>query len=165
MTQWLDEITLDRVAEDAGVTVQTIIRRFDSKDGLLASAARVMGERIHAQREMPAGDVDAIVRNLYADYEITGDAVVRLLALEPRHPGIEEVTNLGRSEHRKWVATALAAPLAKFDPAAQQRALDALVIATDVYTWKLLRRDMRRSLKESIASTQRLVRAILAEFI
>ena len=30
MAQWFDEITLDRVAEDAGVTVQTVVRRFGS---------------------------------------------------------------------------------------------------------------------------------------
>src|SRR4051812_42241838 len=73
MTQWLDEITLDRVAEDAGVTVQTIIRRFGGKDGLLNAAAGVLGERIHASRETPGGDVGAMIEKLYADYEITGD--------------------------------------------------------------------------------------------
>src|SRR3954471_12624823 len=46
-TQWLDEITLDRVADDAGVTVQTIVRRFGGKAGLLASSIPIIGERIH----------------------------------------------------------------------------------------------------------------------
>src|SRR6266545_3349860 len=31
MKQWFDEITLDGVAEDAGVTVQTVVRRFGGK--------------------------------------------------------------------------------------------------------------------------------------
>jgi AcrR family transcriptional regulator len=164
MNQWLDEITLDRVAEDAGVTVQTIIRRFGGKDGLLNAAAGVLGERINASRETPGGDVAAMIEKLYADYETTGDTVIRLLALEPRHPGIEEVANLGRREHRAWVEKTLEGQLAKLDASARQRALDSLVVATDVYTWKLLRRDMRRSVKESIATTQGMVCAILGSF-
>ena len=35
MTQWFDQITLDRVADDAGVTVQTVVRRFGGKDGVV----------------------------------------------------------------------------------------------------------------------------------
>ena len=38
MNHWFDEITLDQVAADAGVTVQTVVRRFGGKDGLLAKA-------------------------------------------------------------------------------------------------------------------------------
>ena len=49
MTQWYDQITLDAVAEDAGVTVQTILRRFDGKDGLLANAVEAFGDRITAK--------------------------------------------------------------------------------------------------------------------
>ena len=81
MTQWFDEITLDAVAEEAGVTVQTIVRRFEGKDGLLGSAVKVLGERIEAQRGNPAGDIDLLVTSLITDYEETGDAIIRLLAL------------------------------------------------------------------------------------
>ncbi len=37
--QWLEESTLDTIAADAGVTVQTVIRRFGGKDLLLDAAA------------------------------------------------------------------------------------------------------------------------------
>jgi len=43
------------------------------------------------------------------------------------------------------VATAFAEPLSKLDAPGRANALDALVVAMDVYTWKLLRRDMGRS--------------------
>src|SRR6185369_16296693 len=76
MNHWFDEITLDIVAEDAGVTVQTVVRRFGSKEGLLSSAAEVIGTQVSAQRSAPPGDVDKLVDHLLGDYEKTGDAVI-----------------------------------------------------------------------------------------
>src|SRR4051812_39427567 len=104
MDQWFDEITLDRIAEDAGVTVQTVVRRFGGKEGLLARSVGTLSAQINAQRATPPDDIRGAVRNLVADYERTGDAVIRLLALEPRPPAIKETLEFGRGEHRRWVA-------------------------------------------------------------
>jgi hypothetical protein len=41
--------------------------------------------------------------------------------------------------------------------------LDALVIATDVYAWKLLRRDMGRSRDATAATIESMIRALLAD--
>jgi AcrR family transcriptional regulator len=164
MKQWYDEITLDRVAEDAEVTVQTVVRRFGGKVGLLASAVKVLANQINAQRAAPRGDVGRLVDNLIADYEQRGDAVIRLLALEPRHPALKDVLNFGRSEHRQWVTSAFAEPLGKLGLGPRERALDALVIATDVYTWKILRRDLARSVAASTSTIKGLIDATLAEF-
>ncbi len=161
---WFDEITLDQVAEDAGVTVQTIVRRFGSKNGLLAKAVEKVGADINAQRATAPGDIDQSVINLMADYEETGDPVIRLLALEPRHPELKKVLDFGRSEHRRWVSEVLAAELKGLDSSARERALDALVIVTDVYTWKLLRRDMARSVRASAATIKQLIHATLSDF-
>ena len=160
MKEWFDEITLDQVAEDAGVTVQTVVRRFGGKEGLLEIAVAIFGDQVKTPRAAPPGDLDRIVSNLLADYERTGDAVIRMLALEGRHAAIEPALKLGRTEHRGWVSAAFAEELRKFDPPACQRALDALVIATDVYTWKLLRRDMRRSAQETARAIKNLIHAI-----
>src|SRR5439155_10742418 len=107
-------------------------------------------ESVKVSRAAPGGDVDAVVESLFVDYEQTGDAVLRLLALESRLPAIKTVTDIGRREHRQWVADAFAAPLGSMSQALRQRTLDALVIATDVYTWKLLRRDMGRGVKTAM---------------
>src|SRR6516165_3613243 len=102
MAQWFDEITLDQVAADAGVTVQTVVRRFGGKEGLLSDAVKTLAPQIKARRAAPPGDIDQLVENLLADYEETGDAVVRLLALEPRHPVLKTVLDFGRRSHREW---------------------------------------------------------------
>lgn len=161
---WFDEITLDRVAADAGVTVQTVVRRFGSKTGLLAEAANELGRQIMAQRRNPEGDIDDLVRSVIADYERTGDAIVRLLALEARQPAVSVCLDLGRGAHRDWVERAVGSGLKGLDAKARTRALDALVVVTDVYTWQLLRRDMGRSIDAAAATMAGLVRATLAEF-
>ena len=164
MEQWFDEITLDRVAGDAGVTVQTVVRRFGGKEGLLANAVEVMGAQINAQRAAPPGDIDRLVENLIGDYEKTGDAVIRLLALEPRHPALKSVLDYGRGEHQRWVSSVFAEALDRLGPAELQRALDALVIVTDVYTWKLLRRDMGRSARATAATMKNLIEGTISKF-
>ena len=163
MKHWLDEITLDHVAEDAGVTVQTVVRRFGGKEGLLAGAVKIFSEQVKAQRAAPPGAVDHLVDSLLGDYEKTGDAVVRMLALEGRHPAVGPVLEIGRGEHRRWVASAFAEALRALEPSERQRALDSLVIITDVYTWKLLRRDMGRSVKETAATIRSLIEAVISQ--
>jgi AcrR family transcriptional regulator len=162
MGQWFDEITLDAVAADADVTVQTVIRRFGGKEGLLAAAVKVVGQQINARRAAPSGDIDRLIHNLVEDYEKTGDPVLRLLALETRHAALKQVTDFGRSEHRRWVAAAFGDSLGKLDAKTEERSIDMLVIATDVYTWKLLRRDMKRGITETQQTIKKMISNIIA---
>lgn len=160
--QWYDDITLDCVAEDAGVTVQTIVRRFGGKAGLLGEAIREMIRRAGERRAAPPGDLNQLVRNLVDDYEGTGDTIIRLLAVEGRHAVLQEFLTLGRRRHREWIAKAFADELELLDARARQATLDALVVATDVYTWKLLRRDMKRSVVATRAAIIAMIRSTLA---
>ena len=165
MQQWYDEITLDRVAEDAGVTVQTVVRRFGGKEGLLAQSVKTLATQINARRATPAGDIGRLVGNLIDDYEQIGDTVIRLLAGESRHPALKEFLDFGRGEHRRWVTNAFASSLGKLAAPARQRAVDALVVVTDVYTWKILRRDLGRSVTTVTTTMKQMVLATLTEFI
>jgi AcrR family transcriptional regulator len=164
MEGWFDEITLEKVAAAAGVTVQTVVRRFGGKEGLLEAAAEEMGRQIRGRRATAPGDVERMVKHLVADYEQTGDAVVRLLALEPRHPFMKVLLDYGRREHRRWVTEGLSEALEGASGAARERAVDELVIVTDVYTWKLLRRDMGRSVAATQATMAGMVRGVIAGF-
>ncbi len=163
MVHWFDEITLDQVAEDAGVTVQTVVRRFGGKDGLIAAAVEKIADQINAQRETPPGDINKLIANLLGDYERTGDPLIRLLALEPRHPELKKALDFGRSEHRRWVKGVLAGTLEKIEEERREETVDSLVIATDVYTWKLLRRDLKRSVRATAATMKRLIQSIISE--
>src|SRR5258708_39552662 len=53
-----DQISLEEVARRAGVTVQTVIRRFGGKAGLFGAGAERGAERVRQQREnVTVGDV------------------------------------------------------------------------------------------------------------
>ncbi len=65
--QWFEEITLDAVAKDAGVTPQTIIRRFGGKSGLLDAAIDQIGKEIDVRRSIRLGDVDFAVNAVSDD--------------------------------------------------------------------------------------------------
>jgi len=162
LKEWLDEITLDRVAADAGVTVQTVVRRFGGKEGLLAASISTMGKRVMDTRAAPRGDIGQVVTNLLADYEDTGDAVLRLLALEQRHPSLKQFLKIGRDGHREWVTSAFEGELNALSASAKQNAVDTLVVITDVYTWKLLRRDMGHSVAETKKTLASMIRGQLA---
>ena len=160
---WFEDIRLDDVAMEADVTVQTVIRRYGGKDGLLNAAIARMSEEVTRRRRAPAGDLDAAVAALVADYETVGDLVMRLLAQEERFPAIRKVTDVGRREHRAWVEQTFAAELRACTPAGRRDLADALVVATDLYTWKLLRRDMGRSAKAAKANMLRLARGAFSQ--
>jgi len=154
----LDEITLQQVAERAGVTAQTVLRRFGSKDGLVEAALEADAGDIVAQRgKAVPGDVPGALEVLIDHYEEWGEASLRTIGLEQRYPAAKKVVERGRAEHREWCRTLLAPEGAGEDE------LDALVAATDVYVWKLLRRDLGRTREETKAAMALLVRGVLGE--
>lgn len=141
-TGWLDEITLDEIAAASGVTVQTVIRRFGGKEGLLNAAADQLGRQIAERREgIDEGDWRAHVCSAIDDYEVSGDLVIRLLAQEQRWPPLKPVLDVGRAGHRKQVVQVYRPWLAGLTPKAKAQTIATLVLLTDVYAWQLLRRD------------------------
>jgi AcrR family transcriptional regulator len=138
-----EQVHLADVAADAGVTVQTLYVRFGSKDELFVAAwASTIGAEGTRRDTAPVGDVRAAVRLIYDSYELQGDAVLRLLAEEERIPAVREMTDAGRVWHRDWVERTFAPQLAGLTDAARKRRLVALVVASDLLVWKLLRREM-----------------------
>lgn len=135
-----DQITLEDIADRAGVTVQTVLRRFGSRDGLMDACSEAGAAEVGAQRaEAPVGDVPGIVDNVFEHYEEWSRPVLLSLAQEDRVPQLKRITKRGREMHREWVRTVFEPFLAK---ARDRSLLEAQLAAlTDVYVWKLLRQD------------------------
>ena len=142
--KWFDEIRLDDVAREAGVTIQTLIRRFGGKEGLLGAMHERLDKTTRARRDVAPGDAAAIVDALIENYEEVGALFIRMLAQEDRYAAIKALTDIGRGEHRAWMANAFAPWLAGLSPDDRRRTIDTLVVAGDVYVWKLVRNDMKR---------------------
>lgn len=136
-----DQVVLRDVAERAGVTVQTVLRRYGGKEALLAAAADRAMSRTDAERAVSPGDLDSAVANLVDHYEEQGAKVLRLLAEEHTSPTLAEFVARGRALHHDWCRTVFADTLAGLRGAARTRRLAQLVAVCDVYTWKLLRQD------------------------
>ena len=159
----LDEITLQAIADRAGVTVQTVIRRFGSKEGIIAACIEGDAAGIRSARDEAAvGDVKGALAVLLRHYERDGDAVLRGLDLEGRVEAARAVVEAGRAAHRAWCARVFAPFLPEPDSAAHTIRLDAFVAATDLYLWKLLRRDLGRSTAETEQTLHVLLQGLMA---
>ena len=156
------DIGLEAVARRSGVSVQTVLRQFGSRAALFEATAEHGARVVAAERQTPAGDVPAAIRVLLEHYERRGDATILLLAQESTDPVVAGVVENGRALHRKWVADVFAPSLTRLDEAAQDELTDLLVVATDVYAWKLLRRDRRLSPEDVERRMNGLVAALLA---
>jgi AcrR family transcriptional regulator len=138
-----DQVSLNAVAARAGVAVQTVLRRFGSKEDLLAAVAAWRSARIRAERDAAqVGDLAGAIANLVEDYERWGTEVLHFLAQEDRIPAIREVTQRGRAYHHAWVRRVFAPQLRRLVPEQRERRIVQLIAATDLYTWKILRRDL-----------------------
>ena len=146
LSRWVDEITLDEVAASAGTTRQTVIRLFGGKEGLLGSVEATASAKAQPRISLPRNfSIKRALRALVEHYEVMGDVTVRLLAQEERHPALRPALERGRREHRTWVAKWFGDSMTGME---RERQITRLVVATDVYTWKLLRRDFGNSQKE-----------------
>ena len=154
------EFTLENVASTAGTSVQTVLRAFGSKEKLILEAMGSFRATVPPRDEMPQSTAEAVAR-LFDDYEVIGDRVVGMLAEEHRIPGLELVAAEGRERHRAWVEAAFATQLAGFPARIRRAFVPALLAATDVYVWKVLRRDLGLDQKAAQAAVERLVRGVL----
>jgi AcrR family transcriptional regulator len=133
-------VTLGPVAERAGVTVKTILRHFGSREALIEAAwSRAYRDAV-AERSALPGDRDASLTVLIAHYERRGPMILGALAEEDEDPRAQHMCDAGRVAHRAWAEEVFGACLPE-ERDDRCRLVDALVVATDVYAWKLLRLD------------------------
>ena len=133
-------ITLPAVAERADVTVKTVLRHFGGRDALIEAAWSQAYQDVVAERTPPSPEPEAALGVLIDHYERRGHMALAVLAEKDDDPRAERMNSTGRLAHRAWVAEVFGSRLPE-EPAARSRLIDVLVVATDVYCWKLLRLD------------------------
>ena len=138
-----DEVSLEEIAAKAKVTKRTVLRRFGSKESLFMAANERIGlEEMRRRNEAPIGDLAAGVSVVIDSYERWGANRLRVLAQEDRIPVVAHDVAIGRELHWSWVRRTFAPSIAPLTGAARKRRIAVLVALTDVYMWKLLRRDL-----------------------
>jgi AcrR family transcriptional regulator len=152
-------IGLDDIAVRAGVSVQTVLRHFGTRAGLEEASFERAQQAVADERRTPVGDVAAAVHVIVDHYERRGDMALLMLAQETHQDLMARITEQGKALHRAWVGEVFAPFLAEADDG--EVLTDLLVVATDVYTWKLLRRDRGLSRDRTESRIRRLVEALL----
>ena len=155
------DIGLAAIAHEAGVSVQTVLRRFGSRDALFDEAIRFANQTVAEERRAPVGDPRAAVRVIVDHYERRGDFALMMLAQETTYEHVRRMSDAGKAMHRTWVTDVFGPQLADLAAAPRQETTDLLVIATDVYAWKLLRHDRGLSRSQTEQRLNTLVTAVL----
>lgn len=156
-----EQVTLKDVAAQSGVTVQTVIRRYGSKEQLFEAVVESERERIVTSRTVSAdADLETALGALVDHYETDGNKVLRLVAQEHHSTLVREVVQDGRRIHRQWVERHCGDALVGTRGQERQRRIDAAIVATDLGTWNLLRRDLRLERDEVEATMLNLLRGL-----
>jgi AcrR family transcriptional regulator len=141
--------SLHSMATEAGVTKQTLLRHFGSKDRLLEQAFQRAFERVEAQRmQSPVNDISGAVDNLLDHYDAVGDASLKIASMD----GGGLVADIGRRArqlHYEWIDHAFGTWLAAPSEHERQRLRAILITLCDVRAWHILTRELRLSRAEA----------------
>ncbi|MFZ0384267.1 MAG: helix-turn-helix domain-containing protein [Solirubrobacteraceae bacterium] len=158
-----EDASLDALARAAGVTKQTLLRHFGSKDRLLERVLLRAVDEVQKQRmSVPTNDIAGAVDNLMEHYEIVGGRAMRSSNLDMDGP----LADLGRRAHQfdyDWVELAFGAWLTVVGPAERQRLRAALIAVCDVQAWWILRHDLELSRAEVRATLILTINRLLRE--
>lgn len=157
-------IRLEDVAADAGVTVQTVIRRFGSKAGLMLTTVQrelgaIMANRAAIAGASPRETVEALAQH----YEKYGRLILKVYSEASVVEGLPEVAKAGREYHVGWCRSAFAGhlqPLA--DAQREERRMAEIIAVCDSRTWYILRVDCGLSIDQTTAAIFDLLAPVLA---
>ena len=135
--------TLASLASKAGVTKQTLLRHFGSKEGLLLAtvmrgAAKVLEQRWSAE----PGNVEEAVANLLDHYEAWGERALRIGAWQHGPSALAKLSEAARQVHYEWVEFAFGPQLERAREPQRTRLRAALIALCDVHAWWLLSHDL-----------------------
>ena len=159
-----EAVSLKQIAQAAAVSHQTVLNRCGSKAGVLLAAGELFSEQVRElERDAVAGDVGSVVRTTCGRYEVLGDANARWAAMGARAPEVADALAGGRLAFQSWLQEMLGDLMPGDDePDERQRVLLGLHAALDVFTWKLLRRDVGLSQERTEEQLTDLVLGVLA---
>ncbi|GEM_PF-2618953 len=157
------DVNLELAAKTAGVSVPTIVRKFESKDGLYAAAFARARLLYKPERERSPADTDVaafLVRAQLSIYERWGHALIYLRTRERQWPTVHEELEKGRIERRRWLKVILAEILDT--KMLSNDLVDQVFALTDVHFWAVFRLDMGSGKKRTQAAMEHALRTFLS---
>jgi|GEM_PF-1331793 len=158
----IKNITLEMVAKEAGVSTKTILRKFESKNGLTNESLVYLAGEIESERTITkVGDVNEILKALLLNYEKMGEAAIRTINLEPELEVARQIGAKGRALHRDWCIQMFAPYLPNEQSADYEIQLTSFIAATEIYLWKLMRKDLKLSKEQTFSIFKNLVEGLI----
>jgi AcrR family transcriptional regulator len=151
MAGTFEEVTLQDVADAAGVALKTVVRQHGSKDALLVACAHHLASGEETSRAVAPGDLRAAARVLADRYEALTEVTLRYLAVEPRIPAVANMMALARQSHLTWLEFVFAQWLPSRKSRERSRRVAQLFGATELLVWHSWRKHLGldRALAES----------------
>jgi AcrR family transcriptional regulator len=158
-----ERASLESIAQSAGLTKQTLLRHFGSKDGLLEQTLRLAMGQVEKQRlSAPMDDIPGAVDNLRDHYEERGGRAMRSTNLDVGGP-LAELAQISRQFHYDWIEHAFGRWLAPASSAERARLRGALIAICDVQSWWILAHDLGLSRAEVRATLILCIRRLLGD--
>jgi len=158
----IKDITLDMVAKEAGVTTKTILRKFESKDGMINESLFYLATEIKGERTLATvGNIDEILKALLSNYEKMGEAAIRTINLESELEIARQIGAKGRALHRDWCIQMFSPYLPNEQSADYEIQLTSFIAATEIYLWKLMRKDLKLSKGQTFSIFKNLVKGLI----
>jgi AcrR family transcriptional regulator len=155
--------SLEAIAGAAGVTKQTLLRQFGSKDGLLEQVLLRSVDEVETQRlSSPRDDIAGAVDNLLEHYEVRGGRAMRSSNLDT-DGSLADLGRRARQFHYDWVEFAFGTWLTAVGPTERRRLRAALIAVCDVQAWWILTHDLELSRAEVRATLILTIKRLLGE--
>lgn len=155
-----ENVSLRRIADEADVGLQTVIRAGNSKEDLfVAVAERMMSQLLQRLQGIP-DDPQALLRFLVDLYEDWGERMIRLMAQEGRIPAVRAFTQQNRMVQRLWIERYFRDTLEGLSDADRNRRIVSLMAITGGHTWYVLRRTHQLSPEETTLALREMIDGI-----
>jgi AcrR family transcriptional regulator len=158
-----EHASLEAIARAAGVTKQTLLRHFGSKDRLLERVLLSAFDEVEKQRlSVPTNDIAGAVDNLLEHYEIRGGRAMRSSNLD-MDGVLADLARRARRFHYDWVELAFGTWLTAARPSERRRLRAALIAVCDVQAWWILTHDLELPRAEVRATLILTINRLLGE--
>ena len=136
-----ETVSLKKIAREAGVGLQTVVRTAGSKEGLFALVAeRFLGEMLSTFTAAGPRTWREAVRQVLGFLEEYGDRLVRIQAHEVRVAEVAEYASRSRAMQRAWIEANAGAWFDAMSEEERERRLAMILTLTGSRTWFVLRR-------------------------
>lgn len=158
-----DQIRLEDVAADAGVTVQTVMRRFATKAGLMrATVERELAHVAELRESQASADLDGILTDLVTHYESYGTLILKVYAEAPMVEGLAPLAAAARDHHLSWCRRTFEQHVdPSVDDLVRERRLAQVTAACDATTWRILRMDAGLDPQQTLLALVEMVSPLL----